>query len=43
MFNLAVNSKNLVVVLNDLPDEALEIMVEMNNERVEELNRQIPQ
>lgn len=42
MYDLATNSKNLVVVLNDLPDSALEMMVERNNERVEELNRQFP-
>ena len=40
MFDLATNSKNLIVVLNDLPDQALELMVELNNERVEEQNRQ---
>ena len=42
MFDLATNSKNLTVILNDLPDEFLELMVEWNNERVEELNRQMP-
>jgi hypothetical protein len=42
MFDLATNSKNLVVILNDLPDDALEIMLDLNNKRVEELNRQAP-
>ncbi len=41
MFDLATNSKNLVVVLNDLPDSALEMMVEWNNERIEEINSQM--
>jgi hypothetical protein len=40
MFDLAVNSRNLVVILNDLPDDVVEMYVELNNERVEELNRQ---
>lgn len=42
MFDLATNSKNLVVILNDLPDEFLESMVEWNNDRIEELNGQLP-
>lgn len=38
MFDLAANSRNLVLVLNNLPDDALEMMVEWNNELVEASN-----
>lgn len=42
MFDLATNSKNLTLNLNDIPDQYLEMMVEWNNERIEEHNRQMP-